>query len=734
MPFKKQTEKNERIIKTACSSHCGGECLLNVHVCDDKITRIESDSGEEPQLRACLRCRAYRQRVYDPKRVKYPMKRTGKRGEGKFERISWDEALDRIVLEVNRVRKTYGPSSFFFAGGGADAMLLQSYRSIAEVFSMTGGFTRQWGNQSFEGGAFASMATYGSMASIGTHDDLLNSKLIILWGINPAVTIQRTNTTWYLARAKESGTKIICVDPRHTETAAALSDQWIPILPGTDAAMLIAMAYVIVTENLQDQTFLDKYTVGFDMFKDYILGHDDGISKTPSWAEAVTGVPGDVIVGLAREYATVKPAALIAGIGPGRSAYGEQYHRAAEVLSAMTGNTGIHGGWAGKMNPIHFGGYMFKLGMLPRSKGNPVESGALPRENSLPTAPGSDNGAKIHFSDVADAILKGRAGGFPADIKMMMIMQTNFLNQVANSNKTAKALRKLEFVVVAEQAMTSTAMFADILIPISTFMERNDLTLGGATPHYGFVNKVIEPLHESRSPFQILAGLAERLGVDAFSSKTEDEWLKHTIEGSSDIPDYETFKKEVIHRVKLEEPIVGFKKQINDPDNNPFPTPSGKIEIYSSKLAEMKDPSLPPLPKYIEAWEGKNDPLAQKYPLQLITTHFKRRTHTQYDSLPWLRELVPQAVTMNTTDAGERGIKDADMVRVFNERGKIIVPAVVTERIMPGVIDLPQGAWYSPDENGVDRGGCANTLTKDKGSPGGAACHNTGLVQVLKVK
>ena len=246
----------ENIIKTACSSHCGGECLLHVHVRDGKITRIESDSGEEPQLRACLRCRAYRQRVYDPKRIKYPMRRAGGRGEGKFERISWDEALDGIVSEINRVRNTYGPEAFFFAGGGADAMWLQSYRSIAEVFSMTGGFTRQWGNQSFEGGAFASLATYGTMATIGTHDDLLNSRLIILWGINPAVTIQRTNTTLYLTRAKESGAKIICVDPRHTETAATLSDQWIPIIPGTDAAMLSKYVAHQFTEPIDDRGLL----------------------------------------------------------------------------------------------------------------------------------------------------------------------------------------------------------------------------------------------------------------------------------------------------------------------------------------------------------------------------------------------------------------------------------------------------------------------------------------------
>jgi anaerobic dimethyl sulfoxide reductase subunit A len=172
--------------------------------------------------------------------------------------------------------------------------------------------------------------------------------------------------------------------------------------------------------------------------------------------------------------------------------------------------------------------------------------------------------------------------------------------------------------------------------------------------------------------------------------------------------------------------------QIEDPEHHPFLTPSGKIEIYCQRLADMNHPEIPPIPKYIVHWEGRQDPLAQKYPLQMITSHFRRRTHTQFESLPWLQELQPQAVSMNPVDAKIRGIQDGDLVRLFNDRGEVIIPAKVTERIMPGVVDLPQGAWYRPDRDGVDRGGCANVLTRDRRSPGGAVCHNTGLVQVEK--
>jgi len=724
----------EKVIITACSSHCGGKCLLRVHVRDGVITRIETDDGEEPQLRACLRCRAYRQRVYDPGRIKFPMRRTGERGEGKFERISWDEALNIIVGELNRVRNTYGPSAVLFLGGGGDATRLHSGDLIQGLLAMTGGFTRGWGTASFEGGLYASFSTYGALSSLSDFDDLLNSSLIILWGCDPTNTIHECNTSWYLLQAKESGSKIISVDPRYTDSTAILASQWIPIIPGTDTAMLIAMAYVIIKENLTNRVFVDTYTVGFEQFSDYVLGVSDGIPKTPSWAKSITGVPVDIIENLAREYATTKPVALVAGIGPGRTAYGEQYHRAAKTLAVITGNIGLHGGWAGRSHAPSglFGGFDYKLGGLPQGEGNPVESGVPPRKDSLPTLRGSDSSARIHLTEIPNAILKGKAGGYPADIKMLLVMHTNPVNQYPNTNKMVEALRKLEFIGIAEQVVTATARFADILLPVCTYMERNDIVVGGATPFYGYVNKVIEPLYESKSPLEICRGLATRLGISIYSKKTEDEWLRELLKGSY-VSDYDLFKKEAVYRPKFQEPRVAFKEQIKDPKNNPFPTPSGKIEIYSQRLADMNNPGIPPIPKYIETWESRNDPLTAKYPLQLITTHFKRRTHSQFENVPWLKELLIQAISINSIDAISRGIKDGDKVRVFNDRGEVIVPARVTERIMPGVVDLPQGAWYSPDERGVDRGGCANVLTKDARSPGGAFCYNTCLVQIEKV-
>ena len=727
----------EEIIMTACSSHCAGTCLLRVHVKDGVVVAIETDQGPQPQFRACRIGRAMRQVLYHPDRLKHPLRRVGERGEGKFERISWDVALDIVAKELKRVKETYGPEAIIFAHSGGDTSSFHSGNLMSRLLGLAGGYTSQWGFHSYEGGSFAQIASYGDVFACPTRDNLLHSRLIILWGFNPVNNTQNTDTVWHLIRAKEAGAEIVGIDPKLTNTIATLSAQWVPIRPCTDAAMLIAMAYVILKENLQNQVFLDRYTVGFEQFKRYVMGDEDGIPKTPGWASNITGVSASIIEDLAKKYATIKPAALMDGIAPGRTAYGEQYHRAAIALAAMTGNIGVLGGnspgrsWGGTVQ-----GYPYKLGRSIPAVPNPVEEGVPPRPYSLPNYekffPGGNSSARLTRTGVADAILKGKAGGYPTDYKLLYLVNYNFLNQILNINKTIQAFKKLEFIVTQEQFMTATAKFADIILPTSTRLERNDLCLGSALSSYGYLKKVVEPLGECKSHFEICVELAKRLGITNYSDKTEEEWLKQIVEGS-EIPDYETFKKEGIYKIPLDGPFIPFKAQIEDPDNNPFPTPSGKIEIYSQQLADMKTPEVPPVPKYIEPWEGPTDPLRKRYPLQLVTPHIKRRIHSVYEKVPWLRELDdPQAVTINSIDAEARGIKDEDLVRVFNDRGETILPAKVTERIMPGVVEIPEGAWYDPDENGVDRGGNPNVLTKDVVSLGGAFSSNTSLVEVAK--
>jgi anaerobic dimethyl sulfoxide reductase subunit A len=705
-----------------------------VHIKDGFITRIETDDDEEPQLRACLKGRAMRQRVYAPDRLQYPLKRTGDRGEGKFRRISWDEALDTVAGELKRVKETYGPASILYRGGGGNVTLFHSGTPIARLLTLFGGYSTAWGYYSWEGATFASAATLGTIHVENSRDDLLNSRFIILWGCDPATTIHGTNATWFLIQAKEKGVRIVSVDPRFSDSTAVLADRWIPIRPATDAAMLIAMAHVILEEGLQDQSFIERYTVGIERYRDYLTGKEDGVAKTSLWAERITGVPADKITDLARRYATIKPAAFIAGISPGRTSMGEQYHRAAITLAAITGNIGIHGGNAagrslGTQYP--FNPYPFNLGPRMGVPPNPVEQNQEGRKTVLENYMQWSSSAHINITRLADAILKGKSGGYPADYKFYYVVNCNPVNQVPNTGKWSRALKELEFMVVQEQFMTATARFADIVLPTCTSMERNDLIAGGSPPFYGCLNKVIEPLYESKSQLQIAAELAVRLGITNYGDKTDEEWVRACAEGSG-IADYGTFREKGIYRIQPQEPFVPFKDQIENPEQNPFPTPSGKIEIYSEQLAAMDDPLLPALPKYLEPPEGPNDPMIDRYPLQLITKHIGRRTHSQFETLPWLREVEAHQLEMHAGDAGARGIGDGDVVRVYNDRGIVRVPVKVTQRIMPGVVSLPQGAWFSPDESGVDVGGCANTLTRDAHSPCGAFTTNSCLVQVEK--
>jgi len=470
------------------------------------------------------------------------------------------------------------------------------------------------------------------------------------------------------------------------------------------------MAYIMITENLYDHRFLKTYTHGFEQFADYVLGKEDGVAKTPQWAQDITGVNADVIHTLAQDYATVKPAALVAGWAPGRSAFGEQYHRAASVLSAMSGNIGAIGGYtAGGVGRVPMG---FLKEVLP-----------VPQ----------DLNPKIHISDLYKALIQGKAGGYPSDIKLLYIVGCNLLNQFLNVNKGIEALKKPEFIVIHERFMTPTARFADLVLPVTTSMEGEDIGQPwSGSPYFTFLNKAIEPLPETKSDLEIFSELAQRLGIRAYNDKSDEEWLRSFVKATADLPEYEIFKQKGFHQIAMEEPWVAFRAQV---DNHlPFPTPSGKIEIYSEKIAEMNNPLLPPIPKYIEPWEGRRDPLAGKYPLQLVSPHAKTRVNSQFDNIPSLKALADDTAWLSREDAEARGIVDGERVKVYNDRGKMMVTAKVTDRIMPGVVSFDAGAWYRPGAQGVDFGGCVNVLTRDDKSPAGAFPCNTCLVQVAKLE
>ena len=672
------------------------------------------------------------------------MKRAGKRGEGKWERISWDEALEKIISEIKRIRETHGPSSVLMLPAQGDVHILHRSPGLMtrlaqmigfEAIGMSAApeweFKYSWNITSYAQGVSGSQYTYGTFHTANNRADLLNTKLMILWGWDPAGMVHGPNTTWYMAQAREAGAKIIAIDPKHSDTTATFADRWIPIKPGTDAAALIAMAYVMIDEDIYDKKFIETYTVGFDIYKDYVIGKEDGVPKTPQWAAEITGMSAEDIVWLAREYATVKPAALMAGIAPGRTDFGEQYHRAAITLACMTGNVGKSGGdaagraweslWPGIIYPLHpIDDTLAKglIGPLPEAVKKRVE--AMPkRPTPTPQKPG------VHLNQFPDIFNMGV-------FKMLFTNGAPAMNNWIGGHRLLQAIDKLEFIAAMEQFVTPLCQYADILLPATTFFERNDVAWGTGAPFVGKINKVIEPVGEARNFIDVAGEIARRMGAEDYCTKTEEQMLREFAKGAK-IPDWDEFCRAGIYRYPQKDPEVCFKAQIEDPENNPFPTPSGKIEIYSETIAGWGLDTYPPIPKYIPPIEGPDNPLTEKYPFQLTTPHFKRRQLSKQDCIPWLREVQRQVVRINTKDAEERGIVHGEEVRVFNDRGQVFIPARVTERMRPGVVEIPFGCWYNPDKGGVNLLESANNLCNTHVSPCGGFGYNTALVQVEKI-
>jgi anaerobic dimethyl sulfoxide reductase subunit A len=794
-------------IRVGCPAHnCGGRCLLIAHIQDGKITRLEADDRPDslasPQLRACPRGRAYLRRQYHPDRLLHPLKRTGARGEGQFARITWDEALDTLAAQFERVKATYGNQALFVPYGTGSYNQLNGSHTARRLLNLYGGCLGIYNSYSWAAINAATPTVWGTLVTGNQRQDWLNSRYILMWGWNPAEMRDGTNSDYFIKLARQNGARVVCIDPRHSLSAAALADEWIPIRPGTDAAMMTAMAYVMLTEGLLDTAFIRRYCLGWDAasmppghesdesYSDYLLGTRDGQAKTPEWAEAITTVPAQTIARIAREYATLTPAVLYQGYGMQRRAYGEQVVRAGCVLSAITGNFGISGGWASGLGlQAPDGGGLWTV--FPTGQ-NPVK-------------------AAIPVFLWTEAVLRGKemtqadgVTGVPrleSDIKLIYAVATNCLiNQHANVNRSAEILRdesKVEFLVVQDNFLTPTARFADIVLPACTQFETWGVEDGWKYSDEVILQpKLVEPPGECKSDYQICAEIAARLGfADAYTEgRDEKAWVEYCLSvwRSSRFPNLPTLDEFIENNLgawsnPVTKPAIAFEDFRRAPEQFPLNTPSGKIEIFSQELYDRHNPAeIPPIPKYIQEWEhpfenqyadltdvcppgycaeghgldinqkekirvhprssvqsashpAREHGASKEFPLQAIGHHTLARVHSTHDNNDWLGEAFPQRIFINPLDAAERGIHDGDLVRAWNERGELVIPARVTPRILPGVVDIPQGAWWAPNGAGVDFGGCVNVLTSEKWTPYafGTAQH-TIMVQVesysLKVK
>ncbi|MFS7198277.1 DMSO/selenate family reductase complex A subunit [Rahnella inusitata] len=737
------------VIPTCSTFDCGGKCDIRAHVQDGAVIQITTrpDAELDPQMpvmRACVRGRSYRKFVYHPDRLKYPMKRVGKRGEGKFVRISWDEATTLIAENLQRITQKYGPSSRYVHVGTAVSGGTFSGDTMARrLLNLTGGHLGYYHSVSMGNTAAATPYTYGTAASGNSLDTLVDTPLVILWGHNPTETIFG-HTNHYFQQMKQNGTRFIVVDPRYSDTASSLADEWIPLRPSTDNALMDAMMYVIITENLHDKTFIESYTLGFDessmpegvpaneSLVEYLTGAKDGVKKTPEWAEVITHVPAQTIRQLARDYATTKPAALIQGWGPQRHNCGERTARGSTLLATITGNVGIKGGWAGGYGGI--GNRKFTTG--PEMPDNPVKQ----KISVMNWVQAADDASQVTPQ-------VGLTGGEKLDsnIRILFSLAGNYLaNQNPDIHQATKVLEdesKIEFIVASDLYLTPSAKYVDLLLPETSFMERWNIGETWGTGNYLMLSeKLIEPPFESRSDYDWLREVAAKLGVEKeFSQgRTEKEWIAHIWENTRQaMPDEKlpTFEQLQVTRRHLfkSEPYIAFEANIRDHKNHPFLTPSGKIEIFSRRLYDMHNPEIPALSHYVPAHEGPEDALAKKFPLQLITWKGKNRANSTQYANPWLQEVQVQKLWINPADAQQRGIAQGDSVRIHNDRGVTQIPAEVTQRIMPGVVAMQAGAWWQPDANGVDHGGCANVLSSARITAlAKGNSHQTMLVEVVK--
>jgi anaerobic dimethyl sulfoxide reductase subunit A len=691
-------------IPFSCSYDCGCRCELIAHVKNNEIIRIDTpanrpDSITQPRLIPCVKGRARRRSVIAPERVKTPLKRTGPRGSGTFEEVTWESALDEITLRLEKIKDEYGFEAVFHANGSGSIMGrgFNGSSASSRFFSFWGSVTQRTGSISFHCVQVASQWMLGEVWLGSDRSTLLDSQLIILWGNNPAETRLGPNTNYFIAEARDRGARVILIDPRFTDSGI-LADEWVPIKPGTDAALIASMAYVMETNNLVDTGFIEKYTHGYNEYVKYVLGEIDGVEKTPSWAEQITGISDDKIIHLAQEYAQAKPASILAGWGPQRSEYGEQTARAFITLACMGGNVGISGGGL--------------AGIGTRINRMPI--------GSLPYGP-FDTIGRVNSATWASTILEG---GLDPPIKMAYIVASNFINRCPDTLKNIKALEQMDFIVCQDPYLTPTALYSDIVLPICTDLERSDLL--ASFPHdshlfYG--HQLIEKYGKSRTDYWVFSELAKRLGFyeEYTHGRSEEEWIDHFL-ASTEL-DVTNLKREGILRVD-EKQHVALEKFRADPKKSPLNTSTGLIEIINP---DAEKSGLPAIPSYIGVKEE-----SIKYPFQLITPHCRIRSHSILYSNPWLKRLDPHSIWINRKDAEVKGIQNGDLVDVWSRSGRTRLQAMVTERIIPGVVSIYQGTWYIPGEDGVDEGGCANVVTSHRSSKTGGFATHTDFVNVVR--
>ena len=686
-----------------------------------------------------------------------PRRDAGGRGGEPFVPVPWDKALDLVAGELGRIRRDHGNAAIYAGSyGWASAGRFHHAQSqLRRFLALVGGHTRSTGTYSHAAGEIivprilgltfeelqAAMTPWPVMAE--------HTQLMVAFGGVPLKNAQissggigRHTTRDWLRRCRDRGAAFVNIGPLRDDLDDETQAEWLPARPNTDVAIMLALAHTLLVEDLHDQAFLDHYCVGFDRFRRYLLGETDGQPKDADWASVIAELDADDLRRLARRMADARTMITVSW-SIQRTDHGEQPLWMAVVLAAMLGQIGLPGGGFGfgygAVGTIGNGEPRFRLPAMQR-RTNPIDS-------VIPVARVADMllhpGRSIDFD--------GRRVTYP-DIRLVYWAGGNPFHHHQDLNRLVRAWQRPETIVVHEPFWTPTARHADIVLPVTTSLERNDLGGSSADRFLFAMHRAIPPVGEARNDFDIFAGLAQRMGVaQAFTGgRDEQAWLRHLYDRfrqqSNQLPDFETFWQ-LGHLERQDDPEgsqdpgrgVLFHAFRMDPERNRLATPSGRIEIFSDTIDGFGYDDCPGHPMWMEPYEWLGGDTAARFPLHLTSNQPRTRLHSQFDhgSVSRASKVAGrEPVRLHPQDAALRNVRDGDVVRIFNDRGACLAGAVLSAAVRPGVVQLATGAWFDPVDPGMsgslERHGNPNVLTRDVGTSrlGQGPTAHTTLVQV----
>ncbi|MBN4664052.1 molybdopterin oxidoreductase family protein [Pandoraea nosoerga] len=641
------------VVRAACPHDCPDTCALHVTVENGVAIKVQGDP-DHPTTKGvlCTKVARYTERTYHPERLLHPLKRVGPKGSGQFVRVSWDEALDEIAARLGAI-----------AAREPEAILPYSYAGtmgFVQGESMAARFFNKIGASELDrticasAGAAGMRYTYG--AGVGMHvEHFVDSKLILIWGSNP---ITSSVHFWAIAQeAKRRGAKLIAIDPYRSLTAEKCH-QHIALLPGTDAALALGMMHVLINEDLVDHEYIARHTVGYPQLKERVRRY------TPSRVAEICGISEDVIIALAREYASVRPAAIRLNYGMQRVRGGGQATRAIACLPALIG------AWRDPAGGL----LMSTSGFAPVDGVAQARPDLRPRQDRPPRV--------VNMSAIGDALCHPGGGTFGPKIEAVIVYNSNPVAVAPESAKVAEGFGRDDlFTVVLEHFQTDTADYADFVLPATTQLEHLDIHKAYGHTYLLANNPAIAPLGEAKPNSEIFRLLAKRMGwQEPCFSDTDDDlaaqsirWNDARMAGSS----WEQLKRDGWIRYDLPEAPFA---------NGQFYTPSGKCEFYSERMLEE---GFDPLPDWVPPYESaaSNPALAERYPLAMISPPARNFLNSSFVNVDSLRASVGEpTLDIHPSDAAPRGIADGDIVKIFNDRGTLNAKARVTDRAREGVV------------------------------------------------